>query len=157
MALADESNFAYVKQVALDWRELVRERRQSQIFSPTLSMLAEESQLRMAETKSRTQSMIPAERRDSSFYRHRFSLESKPLEIEQQEVGSMEPARIKVSENVHLFIYQPIPVSPSVRASIVPFSPSDPSITSTKLEEPVEEDAPAARVEPGVSPDPKSP
>ncbi|XP_016955207.1 uncharacterized protein LOC108028074 [Drosophila biarmipes] len=157
MALADESNFAYVKKVALDWRELVRERRMSQILSPTLSMLAEESQLRMAGAKSRTQSMIPAERRDSSFYRHRFSLESKPVEIEQQEVGSMEPARIKVSDNVHLFIFQPIPVSPSVRASIVPFSPSDLSVTSTKLEEPVNEETPAARIELRTSPDPTSP
>ncbi|XP_017011298.3 uncharacterized protein [Drosophila takahashii] len=157
LAMPDEGNFAYVKQVATDWRELVREKHQSQIFSPTLSMLAEDSQLRMVDTKSRTQSMIPAERRESSFYRHRFTLESKPVQIERRELGSMEPDFIKVSEGVSLFIYQPIYISPSAKASFIPFTPSDLSITSTKMAEPINDETPPAKVEPNTSPEPKSP
>ncbi|KAH8349903.1 hypothetical protein KR084_009089, partial [Drosophila pseudotakahashii] len=150
-------NLSINAQVAMDWRELVREKRQSQIFSPTLSMLADESQLRMVDTKSRTQSMIPAERRESSFYRHRFALESQPVEIERRELGSMEPDFIKVSDGVSLFIYQPIYITPSARASFIPFTPSDLSITSTKMEEPINDETPAAKVEPNTSPEPKSP
>ncbi|XP_052847144.1 uncharacterized protein LOC128259053 [Drosophila gunungcola] len=139
MALADDSNFAFVKQVALDWRELVREKRQSLILSPTLSTLADESQMMMADSKSRTQSMIPAERRDSSFYRHRFSQQPKePMEIEHRP-GSMDASRIRVNDDVELFIYLPITVTESVRASVYamsPMSPSDLSITATQLEDP---------------------
>ncbi|XP_016969259.1 uncharacterized protein LOC108037242 [Drosophila rhopaloa] len=151
MALADESNYTYVKQVALDWRELVREKRQTMTLSPTISMLAEESQLRMAEPKSRTQSMIPAERRDSSFYRHRFSQQPKePIEIEHRE-GSMEASRIRVNDDVQLYIYQPIRVTDSVRASVHAMSPSDISMTSTKLEDPIN------LANPVPLPEPKSP
>ncbi|EDX07032.1 uncharacterized protein LOC6734427 [Drosophila simulans] len=157
MALVDESNYAYVKQVALDWRELVREKRKSNLFSPTISMQAVESQQPIGDTRSRTQSMIPAERRESSFYRHRFSQQAKPVEIERQEVGSMEPDRIRVSGDVLLYIYQPIFVSNARMASIQFWSPSDISITSSKLKQPIREEQPTAKVESDPSPEPKSP
>lgn len=156
-ALVDESNYAYLKQVALDWRELVREKRKSNIFSPTISMQAVDSQQPIGDTRSRTQSMIPAERRESSFYRHRFSQQAKPVEIECQEVGSMEPDRIRVSGDILLYIYQPIFVSNTVMASIQAWSPSEISITSSKLKEPIREENPTAKVESDPSPEPMSP
>ncbi|EDV50049.1 uncharacterized protein LOC6545161 [Drosophila erecta] len=157
MALVDEGNYAYVKQVALDWRELVREKRQSNLFSPVLSMQAVESEQRMADTRSRTQSMIPAERRESSFYRHRFSQPAKPVEIECQEASSMEPDRIRVSGNVLLYIYQPIIVSKTVMDSIQAWSPSDMSLVSSQLVKPIREEKAAAKVERNPTPEPKSP
>ncbi|EDW92721.1 uncharacterized protein LOC6532236 [Drosophila yakuba] len=157
MALVDESNYAYVKQVALDWRELVREKRQSNLFSPVMSMQTVESQQRMADTKSRTQSMIPAERRESSFYRHRFSQPAKPVEIECQEPLSMEPDRIRVSGDVLLYIYQPILVSRDRMASIQVLSPSDLSIVSAKPEKPIGEEKATPKVDLDLTPESKSP
>ncbi|XP_017066345.1 uncharacterized protein LOC108104667 [Drosophila eugracilis] len=147
MALADESNFAYVKQVALDWREMVREKHQSLLMSPTQSLWGDESQLRMAGTRSRTQSMIPDERRASSFYRHRFSQQEKPLVIERRE-GSMEPSRIRINDELQIYIFQPIYVSPALRASIQPLSRSDLSLASTLLDTPLEEVNPVTAASP---------
>ncbi|XP_017057718.1 uncharacterized protein LOC108098997 [Drosophila ficusphila] len=155
MALADEGNYAFVKQVALDWRELVRERRQS-LLSPTQSIWMEDAQLPMVEPKARTVSMIAAERRESSFYRHRFS-QPMPVAIERREVGSILADFIQVSDDVQLFIYQPIHVSPSLRASIQAMSLSELSVASTNPEQHVVAENAAKEREPILTPGTTSP
>lgn len=140
MALADESNYGYVKQVALDWRESVRERRNMEQVTPTQSMLDQEQSLqRLAESQARGRgSAINAERRDSSFYRQSFSRGAKAVEIERNE-GNMESDRIRVSEDVNLYLHQPVPITNEIRSSLqnAGSATSDTSLASVRIQEPV--------------------
>ncbi|KAH8236142.1 hypothetical protein KR032_009106, partial [Drosophila birchii] len=119
MALSDETNFGYVKQLALDWREATRERRYLDMISSTSLVAAERSDHRVNDSKSRGRgnSLICAERRSSSFYRQSFSKGNKAVEIERR-AGNTESDRIRVSTDVSLYLHQPVPLNDALRASL---------------------------------------
>lgn len=127
MALSEEAHFAFAKQVALDWRELVREKKLLMLQSPTTSIANADSFISYARARYRTSSMFTGEKRDSAFYRGSFFKPAKELDI-QRRAGSMDADRIKVNEELNLYIYPPIPVTEEARASLLldPISPISP-------------------------------
>ncbi|XP_017108993.2 uncharacterized protein [Drosophila bipectinata] len=118
MAFVEEAHFAFAKKVALDWRELVREKKFQMLETPTESLANVESLVSMARSKARTSSMFTAERRESSFYRATFSKPPRELEIERR-AGSMDPDRIRVNEDLNLYIYPPVQVTEEARMSLL--------------------------------------
>ncbi|KAH8379252.1 hypothetical protein KR009_003871, partial [Drosophila setifemur] len=136
MTLPDDINLAYLKQVALDWRELVRERKDVILRSPTMSMVESLPTVAPIDTIDRSYqparpgSMVAVEKRESSFYRGNFGQAAPQLQIEHRR-GSMEAARIRVNEVVNLYIYPPIPVTEELRRSLTMASaPPIPYISS---------------------------
>ncbi|KAH8345995.1 hypothetical protein KR067_012701, partial [Drosophila pandora] len=117
MALSEEAHFAFAKQVALDWRELVREKKLLILQSPTASIANVDSFISVGRARTRTSSMFTGEKRDSSFYRASFFKPPKELDIERR-TGSMDADRIRVNEELNLYIYPPVPVTEEARISL---------------------------------------
>ncbi|KAH8322319.1 hypothetical protein KR059_012474, partial [Drosophila kikkawai] len=119
MALADENHLEYVKQVVQDWRESVRERRNMDLYSATSSLVVSEKNMHFTDSKPRGRGnpMGTSERRESSFYHQTFSKGNNPVEIERSE-GNTESDRIRVGNDVNLYLHQPVPINNAIRASL---------------------------------------
>ncbi|KAH8360397.1 hypothetical protein KR200_004019, partial [Drosophila serrata] len=120
MALSDENTFGYVKQMVQDWRETARERRNMDVMSSTTSLVAEEKMvypISDSKPRARANSLACGERRESSFYHQKFSGRANPVEIERSK-GGREPDRIRVSTDVNLYLYQPVPLNDALRSSL---------------------------------------
>ncbi|KAH8275031.1 hypothetical protein KR018_011318, partial [Drosophila ironensis] len=129
MAFAEDP-MVFVKQVALDWRELVREKKNMMLMSPSMSIMNQESLADVPVSRLRASSMLSREKRESSFYRANFPQKQQELTIERRE-GSMNAARILVNETLNLYVYPPIHVTPEARESLLLYPTTPVSVMSS--------------------------